>query len=90
MITKSTTYLVAIPLWALDALINIGYRMGRYPNMTKEQSKALNDWLDKVDKENGRGFICHVPEDEDQPNTPMIPAFGEICDCALCYFTILH
>lgn len=83
------TYLVALPFWALDTLINWDYRKGRYPNLTREQSRELNEWLERVDP-NGLGFICHVPEDYEQPNCPMIPAFGAVCDSALCYFSVMN
>lgn len=82
------TYLVAIPNWALDTLINWDYRKGKYPHLTKEQSSILNEWLELMDK--GIGFICHEPNEYDQPNVPMLPAFGEVCDTTLCYFSILN
>lgn len=84
-----TTYLVAIPIWALDTLINWDYGKGRYPHLTTAQSKCLNEWIERLGA-NEYGFICHVPEEHDQPNLPLIPAFGELCESALCYFTIYN
>lgn len=84
-----TTYLVALPIWALDTLINFPYRKKIYKGLTREQSRQMNDFINEVDP-NGYGFICHVPEEEDQPNTSVIPAFGGLTPSAICYFSIYH
>lgn len=84
-----TTYLVALPIWALDTLIHFPYRRNKYDGLTREQSKQLNDWLNMIDP-NDYGFICHVPEDCDQSNTPVIPAFGGLTPSVICYFSIYH
>ena len=86
---KRTTYLVAIPNWALAALITWDYGQNVYDDLTREQSKQLNDWIARINP-NGYGFICHDPEEGDQPNCPVIPAFGDICDSTVCYFTVYH
>lgn len=84
-----TTYLVALPIWALDTLIHFPYRRNKYNGLTHEQSKQLNEWLDLIDP-NDYGFICHVPEEDDQPNTSVIPTFGGLTPSAICYFSIYH
>lgn len=82
------TYLAAIPVWALDTLINWDYGKGRYPHLTREQSHVLNEWLERIDA--CEGFICHEPNEYDQPDTPMLPAFGDVCETAVCYFSIMN
>lgn len=84
-----TTYLVAVPNWAVPTLVTFAYRCGRYPGLTGEQSKQLNDWLSQIDP-NDCGFIMHDPEEGDQPNTPVIPSFGGICAATVCYISIYH
>lgn len=38
-----TTYLVSIPNWALVTMVSFDYRREKYPGMTIEQSRQLND-----------------------------------------------
>jgi hypothetical protein len=84
-----TTYLVAIPNWALATLVSFDYRRGRYPGLTNEQSCQLNDWLMAIDP-NDCGFILHDPEEGDQSNAPVIPCFGGLCPATICYISIYH
>ena len=86
---KRTTYLVALPSWAVPVLVTWEYRKGRYHELTREQSKQLNDWLSEVDP-NDYGFILHDPDEGDQPNAPVIPAFGGLVDSIVCYISIYH
>ena len=85
-----TTYQVAVPNWAISTLITWDYdNMHRNDDLTRDQAQDLNDWLRRINP-HMLGFVLHDPEEHDQPNVPMIPAFGDICDCTLCYFTIYH
>lgn len=85
----TTTYLVALPEWAVPVLVTWDYGKGIYQGLTGEQSKQLNKWLETIDPD-GYGFICHEPEEGDQKNTPIIPAFGGLAPAVMCYITIYH